>query len=130
MIDYLSDEWLEAASVMITALVLDPPLEGSLTIEQAVTGAPSGAVRYRITIEGPSLALRRTEPSGESDPDIRFTQDYATAAAVAQGQQSAQWAFMHGKLQVGGDITRMISCSAALDALGDAFATLRARTSF
>ena len=157
MLDYLSSEWLEAASVAFARVVLDPPLEGSLSIAQTVTGAPAGVVRYLITIEGSSVALQSFDPSDELDPsdavdasdaispaepdasrpilqakssDIRFTQDYATAAAIAQGQQSAQRAFMQGMLQVGGDITRMISCSTALDAVGDALATLRAQTSF
>ena len=40
----------------------------------------------------------------QRDPDITFTQDAATAAAIQSGGQSAQAAFMSGRLRVGGDV--------------------------
>ena len=50
-------------------------------------------------------------------PDVTFSQDAATAAAVNRGDLSAQAAFLDGRLQVRGAVGRLPAAAAALAAL-------------
>ncbi len=131
MPEYLSDEWLAAARQALEAATFDPPIDAPLAVSQVVSEGPHGVVAYTITIDGATATLRRDGQG--TDPhtaDLRFSQTYATAAAIARGDESAQWAFMHGRLQVGGDIGRMIAAIAVIETLGDALAELRERTTY
>ena len=62
------------------------------------------------------------------DADVTFTQDRATARAIADGELAAQTAFMAGRLRTGGDLTRLLAHREALADLDDVFADVRART--
>ena len=59
---------------------------------------------------------------------MSFTQDRATAVAIAQGSLSAQVAFMDGRLRLGGDLRSVLARAGDLAALDDAFAATRAST--
>jgi putative sterol carrier protein len=63
-----------------------------------------------------------------ADPDVTFTQDRATAAAIASGELSAQSAFMAGRLRMGGDLRAVLDRSQDLTALDDVFASARPTT--
>lgn len=125
---YLSDEWLDEAHRRLESLIVEPPVEPSLTISHTVLDGPHGPIHYSIILEGPRVALRR-EPTGDGG-DVRITQSYETAASIARGEQNAQWEFMHGQLRIGGDISRMIAAAAAIETLGDALVALRAETTY
>ena len=71
-------------------------------------------------------AAVRPGPAG--DPTVRLSQDYATAAAIATGEGSAQRAFMAGRLRVGGDLRVLLSHGDALTQVEDTFAAVRADT--
>jgi putative sterol carrier protein len=63
-------------------------------------------------------------------PDLTFTQDRATAGAIARGELSAQAAFLDGRLRVGGDLSAARSRARALAAIADVFASPRAVTTW
>jgi len=76
------------------------------------------------------VALTAGVPTDASPPDLRFTTDYATAAAVAAGDLGAQRAFVEGRLRVGGDLSLLTAHQRAMAAVGDALAAVRAETSY
>ena len=64
------------------------------------------------------------------DADLTFTQDRATAAAIARGELSAQAAFLAGRIRVGGEPTAALGSARELTAVGDLFEAVRARTTW
>lgn len=126
-VEFLSDEWLAALDQAARGRTIgdDDPVAGiDLRIEQVVRGGP----RWRLVIA--DGAMRIDGAPDESEPDIRLTSDRATAAAIASGTRAALDAFITGDLVIGGDIGAMLDHREALEALGDLFADLRARTVF
>ena len=127
---YLSTEWFDAAR---DALAADPGLPAAtagvrLTLVQTVTDAPGGPVRWRLVLDDGTVRL---ETGGDPEGgDLRFTTDYATAAAIAAGELGAPTAFMRGDLKVGGDLTLLTSQHRGLAALHDALADVRKDTVF
>ena len=91
---YLSTEWVEAAARALAAdtALKEATADVALTLEQVVTGAPAGLpggpdgsgeaggdVRWHVAVDHGSVALAAgPAPQGF---DVRFTTDYATAAA-------------------------------------------------
>jgi hypothetical protein len=129
---YLSPEWIAAAG---RALAVDADLGAALaglelTVEQVVTGGPDGTVVWRLDVVDGHVALTAGVPTDASPPDLRFTTDYATAAAVAAGDLGAQRAFVEGRLRVGGDLSLLTAHQRAMAAVGDALAAVRAETSY
>lgn len=136
---YLSSEWMDAAA---RALAADTALEEAtadvaLTLEQVVTrapaahgdGSPAGEVRWHVRVDHGSVALC-PGPTPDGAFDVRFTTDYATAAAIASGALGAQEAFGRGRLRVGGDVTVLGRHHRAFAAVDDALAGVRSRTTF
>ena len=126
MLRHLSPEWIAAldeaaqasASLRAAASDLD------LTVQQVVDDG-DGEVTWYVRLRGGEVAVR---PGRADDADVTFTQDRATARAIADGELSAQAAFMAGRLRTGGDLTRLLAHREALDDLDDVFADVRART--
>ena len=95
-------------------------------------------VQQIVTSEGPDVAyvieiddgLLRVRAGRADDPDVSFTQDRATAAAIAQGALSAQVAFMDGRLRLGGDLRSVLARAGDLAAIDDAFAAVREATTW
>lgn len=132
MLTFLSPEWIAAVDDALRADAeigrLATGLE--LTIEQRVTGvdpalAPDGEVRYHVSF---SDGRAGASPGPAEAPTIRFSQDEATARAIAAGSGSAQRAFMTGRLTVGGDLRVLLDHGDLLAQVGDVFAAVRART--
>jgi len=124
---FLSPEWIDALD---RALAADPAIARlsehmDVTIEQEVTGGPHGDVTYHLAFRHGTAAVR---PGPAGDPTVRLSQDYATAAAIATGEGSAQRAFMAGRLRVGGDLRVLLSHGDALTQVEDTFAAVRADT--
>lgn len=126
-VEFLSDEWLAALDHAARGRTVgtDDPVAGlDLCIEQAVRDGP----RWRLVIA--DGVMRIDAAPDDSEPDIRLTTDRTTAAAIASGTRAALDAFITGDLVIGGDIQAMLDHREALEALGDLFAELRARTTF
>lgn len=128
---YLSPEWFAAAS---EALADDPGLAGAtaglrLTLQQTVTDTPGGVdgvVRWCLVVEDGV----RLVPGPLDDADLRFTTNYAVAAAIATGDLGAPTAFIRGDLTVGGDLTLLTTHQRALAAVHDVLAEVRKDTVF
>jgi putative sterol carrier protein len=126
---YLSPAWIDAARRALAADdALPAALAGvTLTVEQLVDGGPDGTRGWHIAIDDGRVALT---PGPADRPDLRFTTDYATAAQIASGALAAQRAFVEGRLQVGGDLSLLITHQRAISAVDDALAAVRARTTY
>ena len=122
MPEFGSSEWVDA---LIGALNASPDeLRGvEVTIQQVVTGAPAGEVRYWTafkegTVEG-------AVGDAPSRADVTITQDFETARALSAGELNPQGAFMQGKLKVTGNMGKLLQHQDAIQALGPAMATIQ-----
>ncbi|MCB1038882.1 MAG: SCP2 sterol-binding domain-containing protein [Acidimicrobiales bacterium] len=124
MVRFLSDEWIAALDAAATSDEALGALSAGLhlVVEQEVTGSPWGDVRFHVVVDHGQVHVR---PGPAPDPLIRFSQDYATAAAIATGTGSAQRAFMAGRLRVGGDLRVLLDHVGTFEQLQDVFAAVR-----
>ena len=127
MIAFLSPDWLAALDAAAQA---DPALAAAtqgvtLVVEQHISDAPSGDVCFHVTFDNGRV---RVTPGPATATSVSFSQDYATAMAIANGSESAQRAFMTGKLRVGGDLRALLDHQVAMAALNDVFSSVRDQT--
>jgi nanoRNase/pAp phosphatase (c-di-AMP/oligoRNAs hydrolase) len=129
MVPFLSPAWIDAlaAAARDDAALAEATVGLSLVVEHHVTDTPSGTVSYHVRFADGTTTVAA---GAADDATVRFTQDLATAVAIATGAESAQRAFMAGRLQVGGSMRALLDHGAALAALSDTFAAVRAETSF
>jgi hypothetical protein len=130
--EFLSDAWIVALDGALQASA-DVPALVPLVVEQVVRDVPGrGEVRYRVWFdrEGGHAAPTPASHPGGAAPDVRFSTDYGTAVALAQGTDNAQHALASGRLQLGGRIETLAQHSDALTALGDIAAEVRAATTY
>lgn len=122
---FLTPAWLAALDQAARAHSESVASDVELVVEQRVTGTPDGEVVFHVSIHQGEVSVT---PGPAVDPGISFSQDYETARAIAAGIESAQRAFMTGRLQVGGDLRILLEHQESLAALDDMFATVRADT--
>ncbi len=118
---YLSDEWIEAADEALSSKWKCGRGSGSsatTTIAYTVAGAPQGKVTYHLHFGPDGAGVAAGDP--ESDPDATMALDYDTAVEIARGETSAQATFMQGRLKLGGDVMVLVRGAAALEQVGDA----------
>ena len=125
MAEFLTDAWLDDLDAAVRAVTM--PADVRLTVQQVVLDDRGRETAYTIRIEGGRASVT---PGRVDDADVTFTHDRATAAAIAQGELSAQVAFMAGRLRVGGDLHGVMDRTQQLVELGDLFASARAETSW
>lgn len=82
---------------------------------------------YVVTVDDGRVGVRAGR---EPEADVVVTEDAATATAVARGELSPQTAFMSGLIRVAGDIPALLACYEALGGAGDAWAGVRAATTW
>jgi hypothetical protein len=132
MARFLSDEWFEEVERDAGESPTGRggrPLEqvAELIVEQVVTGAPDGEVRYRV-VAGPGGPV--VTRGGGTCPDLVLTTDYLTAAAIAQGQLSAATAVGQGRVKVSGSLRKRPGPAAALAGAQLVAAAVRDRTTY
>lgn len=129
MARYLSQEWFDEVNrAAADNAVLAVDTAGvDLTIQQVVTGAPEGDIRYAVLIRNGAVELR---PGDDAGADVTITEDWDTATAVASGSMSAPTAFMTGRIRVGGNVGVLLDAQGCLQGLDKVFADLRDRTEF
>jgi putative sterol carrier protein len=119
---FLTDAWLDDLDA--AARVAELPTEASLVLQQVVTDGPDGhEVAYALVVRDGRV---RVERGRAGNPDLVFTQDRATAAAIHRGELSAQAAFMQGRLRLRGDLRAVVDRAGELAAVHDVFASVRA----
>jgi putative sterol carrier protein len=124
--EFLSAEWLSELDA--AARSASAPADLRLVVQQVVVdddGAELASYAVRIA-DG---AVQVT-PGRADDADVTFTQDQATAAAIARGELAAQRAFLDGHLRVGGDLTRVLDGARQLLGLVDVFGAARTGTTW
>lgn len=129
VIRYLSDEWIEAANdaVSTSAELKKAAVGQDVTIAYEVTGTPSGKVRYAMTFKDGDASVTAGK---HADAATAFTLDYDTARQIAQGELSAQAAFMQGRMKLDGDVTVLIGQYRLIDETEDALRELRGKTDY
>ena len=126
MLAYLSPDWLAAAADAIAA---DTTLQGrttteGLVLEQIVEGpgATTDTTSWHVVFsaQGVEMVL-----GPAPKPDVTLRCDADTALRIHEGHESAQQAFMEGRLQLGGDPDTLLRHQDLLASLTDALAPLR-----
>ena len=126
---YLSADWVQAVSNAVAANTELQQLASihSVGLTQVVTGTPHGDVVYHLQV-GNGVAVLA---GGESSPeDVRFTEPYDTAVAVATGVLNAQEAFINGHIKFVGDHQKLIDAGDVFAALNPIFEEIRLSTSY
>jgi hypothetical protein len=133
MARFLSAEWF---ALVASATPGAPPEEtADLVLEQVVRDTPDGEVRYRVVIAARSayiepLTEATSAKRAPSHPDLTIACDWATAAALAQGELSTHAALMAGRLRVRGNLARLSGQSADLVGLDPVPEQVRRQTTY
>ena len=125
----MSADWVQAVSEAVAANTELQHLASihSVGLTQVVTGTPHGDVVYHLQV-GNGVAVLA---SGESSPeDVRFTEPYDTAVAVATGVLNAQEAFINGHIKFVGDHQKLIDAGDVFAALNPIFDKIRETTDY
>ena len=114
---FLSDEWMTAAKE-IRAKYAGQTAQGhrqALRINQVVTGAPfgEGTVESYLDTSSGDVVM---DLGHLDEADVTVTTDYDTAKAifVLQDAAAGMQAFMTGKIQVQGDMMKLMAMQAAM----------------
>jgi putative sterol carrier protein len=129
VIRYLSLEWLQALTdEMAKNDDLRAVSDGHrLGVTQVVTDGPEGDVTYHLEVADGAARFA----AGAAEPeDVRFSQDWTTAVAVATGELNAQEAFIGGRIRLTGDQQKLLDSQPVFRALDAVFATVRDKTEY
>ncbi len=129
MAEFLSPEWIAELGAAATSMsVEDFDLLDELIVEQVVRDGPDAPeVRYYVRFVDDQVCVL---PGAADDPDVRVISDYDTAAAIHRGELSAQAALVTGRAKLQGPIQHLRGREAVLRDLDDAFASVRASTTY
>lgn len=129
MAAYLSPEWLVEADAAVSGSesLRTATADVELVVQHVVTGGPEGDAAYHVVVDHGTVTV---VPGESAAPDVTFTEDHLTAAAIGRGELSAQAAFMTGKLRVGGKLDRLLREQDAFSGIDDVFDGLRATTTW
>ncbi|MGC8626501.1 MAG: hypothetical protein ACP5VR_02915 [Acidimicrobiales bacterium] len=130
MARFLSPEWFGELS-RLQQSVLPAPEAPELVIEVLVTAPPDdpgATVAYHVALQG--NYARALPPVPDREPQVRFTTDYATAAAIASGHLSAYDALLKGRTRVFGQAALLVAHQSVLAGRDLIPAPLRASTTF
>ena len=123
MARFLTTEWADAVVAALKASddVRSALTDVHLTMQQVVTDAPDGEVKYWTRFDDGNVEAAIGEAP---DADVTITQDYETAAAMNRGELNAQAAFMQGKLKVTGNMGKLLQNQGAVSATGPVLASV------
>lgn len=110
MAQFLSDEWIEIAKSISAERTGDPPAPTQqVQINLVVKDAPfgDGTIQAHLDTTGSEPVLDLGHIDGAP---TTITTDYATAKSVfvQQDQQAAMQAFMGGRIQITGDMSKVM----------------------
>jgi hypothetical protein len=129
MLEFLSAAWLDALDRAAAASPAPGRSDGDrrLVVQQRVHDGPGGDTTYHLVFDETGL---RVQPGTPEAFDVSFDTDYDTAVAISSGAESAQAAFMDGRLRIGGNIHELLHSHDLLLAVDDVFAVVRAETAY
>lgn len=128
MAEFLSEEWVAAMNEAAagSAGLRQSTANVRINIQQVVRrGDEERCYVIRVDHGQVSVVAGR-----DADADLTITEDAETAGALARGEMSPQIAFMLGRIRVSGDMPALMSSYEALADVDDAFAPVRATTSY
>ena len=129
MARYLSDEWFRqlGAAGFVDEVEAPVPAGREIVLQHVVTGAPDGTICYHVRVTAGSATVARGRANA---PDVTFSEDYATAAAVACGELSAPAALMAGRIRVRGDLATLMAHQDTLAVADSVPAAVRSTTTY
>src|SRR5687767_12535830 len=86
----------------------------SAKLQQVVTDAPQGEVKYYFKLEGGQAEVQLGELA---DAEATITQNYETAVGVTKQEINAQNAFMQGKLKISGNMMKLMQLQSVVNAM-------------
>jgi putative sterol carrier protein len=102
---YLSQEWMDRAKELAQDFPETPG--ATVRMQQVVTGAPEGDVKYYTVIEnGKTLEQSLGE---DAQADVTLTNSYEDAVKIMKGELDANAAFMQGRVKVTGNMAKIMS---------------------
>jgi putative sterol carrier protein len=105
-----SEDWVQAFADAVEGVEVDPAARA--VVQQEVVDAGTS---WHVVLGG---GRARVVAGPHDHPDVTFSQEAATAAAIAAGELSAQQAFVDGRLRVRGAVGALVGpVAAALAAL-------------
>jgi putative sterol carrier protein len=115
-IKYLTEDW---AQEMTNALNSSDEFQNAASnqtvkLQQVVTDAPDGEVKYFFTLEGGKVQVGIGEIP---DAEATLTQSYETAVAITKQELNAQNAFMQGKLKISGNMMKLMQLQGVFNAM-------------
>ena len=121
---FLSEEWaLNATAAFADHPGLEQALAGAdMLIQFSVTEAAEGTVDYYILAEGGRAELSLGK---RPDADVTLVSDYETAVAVSKGELNIQNAYFSGKIDVAGNLAKLIKDRNAVLTLAEAVTSLK-----
>jgi hypothetical protein len=131
--EHLSEPWIRAFDEVVRhheglrAATADRRVVVQYVVEPGAPHRDQPRAAYAVVLDHGD---NRVVVGDVDDPDITLTTDRATAVAVATHQESAQTAFMGGRLRLGGDVRVLIADQAVLAGIDDCTAELRRATDF
>jgi putative sterol carrier protein len=125
VVEFLTDAWVAELDAAARAVRL--PADLSIVVQQVVLADRGDVSEYTVRVADGRASVTRGRAD---DAHVVFTQDRATAAAIAKGELSAQAAFLAGRLRVGGDVRQVIDRARDLQVLDDVFGPTRAVTTW
>jgi putative sterol carrier protein len=103
---YLTQEWHDEFKRMSNETQPERPGVNA-RMQQVVTGAPDGDIKYYWVIEDGKLL---ESSLGElADAEFTMTTSWADSVAVQKGDLDANAAFMQGKMKVSGNMAKLLS---------------------
>lgn len=118
---YLSTEWIEQANKAVEG---GAGSDGDSAIGFVVTNGPDGDRSYSIVLGTDSAGV----VEGAESAGVTLTMDWNLAASIAQGNASAQRAFLDGQIRLGGDARVLLGNSEAMAEIDRRLAKLRKLT--
>jgi len=118
---YLSTEWIEQANKAVEG---GAGSDGDSAIGFVVTNGPDGDRSYSIVLGTDSAGV----VEGVESAGVTLTMDWNLAASIAQGNASAQRAFLDGQIRLGGDARVLLGNSEAIAEIDRRLAKLRKLT--
>jgi putative sterol carrier protein len=122
---FLTQTWVDQVNEAMGDVSV--PSDVDLAVAHHVAGGPDGDVVYVLRMSGGAVDARLADAS---DTDVHLYQDYATAAAIARGELSAQQAVAAGRLRVAGDTRALVRHADAFSAVANAFRHVAADTTY
>ena len=116
---FLSDAWIDAAREIREKYADEvPEVEADLRINQVVTDVPfedGGVVRSYVDTTSGRVEMELGELE---DPDVTITTDYEAAKSifVDQDPAAAMQLFMSGRVQVQGDMMKLMAMQTSMPA--------------